>query len=291
MQFLDNHIDSARNYFLEALAKSFSMEETKQMFRIVLAHIVKIEFSKTLPALSSHIRFSESEILKLLEIIKRLKAQEPLQYILNEAWFYDIPFTVNKAVLIPRQETEMLVHETLNWLKQHFWAKKVLDIGTGSGCIPITIAKENPALDVYALDYSSAALAVAANNAEKIKVDVTFQDIDILKHEAFNGMLFDVIVSNPPYICEQEKVLMTENVLSHEPDMALFVPNESPLIFYVRIAEIAARQLTTDGFLMVEINEHYGKETLAVFANSYFRKVELVKDLNGKNRFVKAIKA
>lgn len=291
MQFLDNHIDSARNYFVEALAKRYDTAEAAQMFRIVLAHMVGLEFSKTLPALSKHIRFSESEILTLLAIIKRLKLGEPLQYVLNEAWFRDYVFTVNKAVLIPRQETEQLVEETINWLSQNVWATKVLDIGTGSGCIPISIAKEKEGLDVYAIDYSKEALQVAAANAKDLQTQINFEHSDALTQNPFNGLIFDVIVSNPPYICEVEKKNMHENVLDFEPDMALFVPDNTPLLFYKKLAKIASKQLNKGGLVMVEINEHYGPETLALFTNECFDNAAIIKDLSSKDRFVKAIKA
>ena len=290
MQFLDNHIDTVRNYFVDTLAKVYGLDEARQMFRISLAYLLQIEFNQTLPARTTNIRFSESEVLKILAIVKRLKLEEPIQYVLGEAWFMDLDLKVSPAVLIPRQETEMLVSIANRWLKLNTWATNIIDLGTGSGCIPIAIAKNISNRNVFAIDYSFEALEIAKYNALKHNQSIQFEHCDMLTQEPFPGKFFDAIISNPPYIAEQEKAVMEGNVLMHEPELALFVPNENPLLFYKRINEIAKKRLRKNGLILLEINEFYGEETKTIFNSTFFKDVELVHDLNGKNRFLKAVK-
>lgn len=225
----------------------------------------------------------------------------PLQYVLQEAWFAAMPFFVNENVLIPRPETEELVE----WVAQEAGSLKtapvaektttggspaIIDIGTGSGCIPVALKKKMPAAVVHALDVSPDALAVARRNAANLGAPVTFHEADILQPENWRQLpVFDIIVSNPPYIKESEKTGMHENVLGHEPHLALFVPDSDALLFYRTIAAFAKQHLRPGGLLFFEINEALGQETADLLTAQGFVAVELRKDMQGKDRMIKAV--
>ncbi|MFC4870361.1 peptide chain release factor N(5)-glutamine methyltransferase [Negadavirga shengliensis] len=213
---------------------------------------------------------------------QKLSQGIPVQYILKSAPFYGRTFKVGTGVLIPRRETEELVHLILT---RHQGNCSVLDIGTGSGCIPITLALEMPESEVYAMDVSGIALAIARENASDLKARVKFFQVDVLEEDLpVKGL--DIVVSNPPYVKESEKKAMHPNVLQHEPHLALFVPDEDPLLFYRRISEIAPFSLTPGGYLYFEINETLGKETKDLLENLGYEEVTIYGDLNGKDRFV-----
>ncbi len=220
-------------------------------------------------------------------IIDRLLNNEPIQYILGTAYFYDRPFAVNNSTLIPRQETEELVHLVLDEIKNQS-NLSILDIGTGSGCIPITLKLESNTHKLEGIDISKLALDTASMNAKSLGVEVSFTFLDILKDDL--SQQYDVIISNPPYVLESEKKLMNANVLEHEPHKALFVANHNPLIFYHRIAKLASSHLTTNGRLYVEINEQFGNEIVQLLQSNLFYQVKLHTDLNGKDRFVSGTK-
>lgn len=220
-------------------------------------------------------------------IIDRLLANEPLQYILGVAYFYNHLFEVNSFTLIPRQETEELVQLVLNDVKNETQLS-IIDIGTGSGCIPISIQLESGLHKIEGIDISKHALETAKSNALKLGASVEFNLLDILERDL--PTTYDVIISNPPYVLESEKALMKPNVLEHEPATALFVPNANPLLFYKRITEQAAQHLTANGKLYFEINEQFGKEVVALLALYSFSNIILHQDLNGKDRFVTGIK-
>lgn len=233
-------------------------------------------------------------------IIERLNNNEPIQYILGETEFYGRRFLVNDSVLIPRPETEELVKYIIKKQKNQFSVKRkqlsILDIGTGSGCIAISLAKELPNFIVSAYDISKNALETAKKNAELNKADVNFEKVDILKppfiHSLFQYPLrhsFNIIVSNPPYVTKQEIYRMQKNVLDFEPHLALFVEDSEPLIFYEAIANFAFNNLTDNGLVAVEINEALGEETANVFRRKGFSEVEIIKDMHQKDRFVSAI--
>jgi len=233
-------------------------------------------------------------------IIERLNNNEPIQYILGETEFYGRRFLVNDSVLIPRPETEELVKYIIDKQKNQFSVKRkqlsILDIGTGSGCIAISLAKELPNFIVSAYDISKNALETAKKNAELNKADVNFEKVDILKppfiHSLFQYSLrhsFNIIVSNPPYVTKQEIYRMQKNVLDFEPHLALFVEDSEPLIFYEAIANFAFNNLTDNGLVAVEINEALGEETANVFRRKGFSEVEIIKDMHQKDRFVSAI--
>lgn len=234
-----------------------------------------------------------------LSAFERMASGEPMQYVTGKADFYGREFTVSPAVLIPRQETEILCKSVLESISakhiSSFAGISVLDLCTGSGCIAWTLALEMPGADVVAVDISEAALTVAssqefsAESAQSGAKSPIFIKGDVLSPESLPvAGKFDVIVSNPPYVMESEKALMRRNVLDHEPSLALFVSDEDPLIFYRAVAQIACERLSENGLCMVEINEALGKETAEVFRTIGFTYTTIVKDLNDRDRFVLA---
>lgn len=236
-----------------------------------------------------------------------LLMHRPVQYVLHEAWFYGLKFEVNESVLIPRPETEELVdwivqevkngkwemesktaviHDSL--LTSHDFPLTLLDIGTGSGCIPISIKKNIPALEVAAIDVSGEALHTAISNAANNETEINFQLLDFLDEYKWNESgKYDIIVSNPPYIKNSEASTISQHVLDYEPHKALFVPDEDGLLFYRKIADFALQHLNNDGAVYVEINQQLGKETAALFQQKGFT-VELKKDMSGNERMIKA---
>lgn len=220
------------------------------------------------------------------DAINRLKKNEPIQYITQRAHFFGLEFKVSPATLIPRPETEELVDLILQENKQNPTAH-ILDVGTGSGCIPISIQKKMHLADVKSIDISEEALTIAQENNEQLQTNVTFHKKDILNELLMEFEKFDVIVSNPPYIRDFERELMHENVLKYEPHLALFVDNHKPLVFYKRITFLATKALKKGGKLYFEINESFGRETALLLKNAGFSNIEIIKDLQGKNRIVK----
>jgi len=243
-------------------------------------------------------RITEKEILlsdaqqeQLKDITKKLLAHIPVQYVLNEAWFAGMKYYVNEDVLIPRPETEELVEWILEEIRgTKYEMRRILDIGTGSGCIPITLKKKLPELSVRAVDISEGALNVATKNAISIGVQVYFLRVDFLDENTWNSFgRFDIIVSNPPYIKLGEACSMNIKVLEHEPHLALFVPDDDPLLFYKKIAGFAKNHLADKGMIFLEINEALGKEVTELFQSNGY-KTELKKDMQEKNRMVKVTK-
>lgn len=265
---------------------AYDAEEAENIAFVILDNLYTLNRTDILTQKS--IDFSPEQRDALDKIIARINAHEPVQYVLGSAWFYGRDFYVSPAVLIPRPETELLVEEVIKAVSD--FPITILDIGTGSGCIAITLAKELPNATVTALDISTAALEVAQKNASQLNARVQFLQSDILTQSIPVTML-DVIVSNPPYIAFAEKEAMRENVLAHEPHVALFVPDNDALIFYSTIAQKGFAALKTDGKVFVEINERFGKETAEVFIHAGFSSVRIVKDLQGKERILVADKA
>jgi release factor glutamine methyltransferase len=219
---------------------------------------------------------------RIIEIIADLKTNKPIQHIIGETEFYELKFKVNEHTLIPRPETEELV----KWILQHEFTS-ALDIGTGSGCIAIALRK-NKGAEISAIDVSESALLVAKENAKINEVEINFLLQDILKTTALPKV--DVIISNPPYVLDKEKEIMLDNVLNNEPHLALFVPDNNPLLFYKKIAELAFTSLSKNGLLFFEINERFGKQTVAMLNAIGFVDIELKKDINDKDRMIKATK-
>jgi release factor glutamine methyltransferase len=225
-----------------------------------------------------------------LTIKKRLLAGEPVQYVVGFAWFYGIKFKVNPFVLIPRPETEELVEWILETTNKAFMLDaSVLDIGTGSGCIPVTLKVKNTQLTVSCLDVSESALITASRNAYRNNVEIDFTCVDILNEAQHTPLgTFDVIVSNPPYILEKEKTLMHKNVLDFEPHLALFVADDNALIFYETIANFAQKHLNTAGYLFFECNEYNAQEVKSMLEKKYFSDIVLRQDMSGKDRMIRA---
>ena len=230
--------------------------------------------------------FSEKHRSVLNEMIRRLQKNEPIQYIIGIESFFGLTFEVNPNVLIPRPETQELV----SWIIGDYQSDesiRILDIGTGSGCIPISLAKQLSKAEVESWDISEGALEVASRNCERNEVKVLLRQKDVLK-AAPEGNLYDVIVSNPPYITNKEKVEMEANVLDWEPSLALFVPDEDPLLFYRKIAQLGCDMLKEGGSLYFEINRAYGEETILMLKELGYNQIELKKDSWGNDRMIKA---
>lgn len=276
------------NHLVEALTPKFGQGEAESLARIVF------EDELFVYNFTSDVHLPEGEIIKLNSIKDRLLGNEPLQYILGQADFYGLKFKVNEHVLIPRQETEELVYTMLEVIKKLDYQKpiKLLDIGTGSGCIPIALKKKVPQIEIEAIDVSLEALAVAKENAISNEVAIQFHHTDILDKAQWNELgTFDIIVSNPPYIPEREKALMPDWVVDQEPNLALFVPNDKPLLFYQTIADFAFAKLNSGGYLFFECNEFNAQSVLNLVEEKGFMNVQLQKDINGKERMLRAQKS
>ncbi len=274
-------IDS--RHLLQQLLQQLTLEETQAEKEAILVLVLEHELnlSKTDILLGKKVKADSESFSK---IVNRLNQNEPVQYVLGEAWFYGRKFIVNPSVLIPRPETELLVKTVVD----RFHDRKslaILDIGTGSGCIGVSLALELPRAVVTATDISDEALSVARRNADKLRASVQFQHHDILKHPLGFGLL-DVVVSNPPYVLNEEKIAMKKNVVDFEPTLALFVPDTNPLLFYEAIAEKTKAALKSGGLLITEINERLASETVSLFRKHDFAEVEVINDLEGKTRFV-----
>jgi len=240
--------------------------------------------------LNRNSEIKESEFLQLQNYLLQLLAHKPVQYVLQEAWFYKMKFYVNENVLIPRPETEELVEWILTDLKSATGSKpkNIIDIGTGSGCIAISIKKEFQNAAVTAIDTSEEALAVAKKNSLQLNATIDFIQLDFLTEEESNQLSkFDIIVSNPPYIPVKEKESLAKNVREHEPGIALFVDDNDPFIFYKKIAAFSKDHLNTEGKIYVEVHENYAADVKKIFENEGF-KVELKKDVYRNERMVKA---
>ncbi len=264
---------------LQRLTLEEDLEEKEAILFWVLEH--ELNLSKTDILLGKKVVANDESLDK---IIRRLNDHEPVQYILGEAWFYGRKFTVNPCVLIPRPETELLVKAIVDRFREK-QPPTILDIGTGSGCIAITLSLELPNVTAIATDISSDALSVAQRNADRLNEPVQFHRHDILNQSLNFGSL-DVVVSNPPYVLHEEKNLMKKNVSDFEPHLALFVPDSNPLLFYHAIAEKAKRALKPGGLLITEINEQLGHQTVSLFKANGFGDVKIMKDLSAKDRFV-----
>ncbi len=277
-------VSSAFQAFIESLSQTYDPGEARSIARIVFEdalHIYDFQSAK-------HLETSQQNLLDSIQA--RLLQHEPVQYILGQADFYGLKFKVNPNVLIPRQETEELVHwiiETIKSCKPSNY--KILDIGTGSGCIPIAVKKKMPALEVSAIDVSLEALEIARENAQLNAVEVQFLQTDILDQNQWKQLgQFDLIVSNPPYIPFRESALMPKNVKDFEPELALFVADENPLLFYERIADFAIEHLSQNGYLFFECNEFNANEVAQLIDKKGFTNICLQKDLNRKDRMIKA---
>ena len=288
-----------RNYFNETLKTIYPITEIDSFFFLLLEEY--LGFRRVDIVLKSDFKITQETLNLLQSATKQLEQEVPLQYIIGKTEFYGLPFVVNKHVLIPRPETEELVawvvsessrFKTFNTsTKQTTETKqlKILDIGTGSGCIPVSLKKQLPFAKISAIDISKEALTVAKKNAVLNNVDIHFILQDILKTVALDQH-YDIIISNPPYVRELEKKELKNNVLKNEPHVALFVENDNPLIFYAKIAELAKKYLNKNGLLFFEINQYLGTETIDLVNKKGLKNIQLKKDMFGNDRIIVASK-
>jgi len=278
-----------RLFFTNALKEKYPKTEIAAFFFLLLEN--KLNLQRIDTVLKPDFIIDNTILPELKSTVKRLQKEEPIQYILGETEFYGLPFIVNKNTLIPRPETEELVE----WILLEI-AKiqgcitptlSVLDIGTGTGCIPISLAKNLTDVKITAIDISPEALKVAKQNATLNNVEITFLEMDILKTHQLEKQ-YDIIVSNPPYVRELEKAEIKNNVLQNEPHLALFVEDHTPLIFYAKIADLAKQCLTKEGILFFEINQYLGKETIEMLEQKGFKNIALKKDVFGNDRMIQA---
>ncbi|NLC49091.1 MAG: peptide chain release factor N(5)-glutamine methyltransferase [Bacteroidales bacterium] len=267
------------------LSEGFTVGEIRAFTTLILKEVCNLSFSDIVACKFTEL--SDNEKQNIISIVKRLQKGEPIQYILGVTEFYGLDLKVTSSVLIPRPETEELVEWILLETKQ--LNPHILDIGTGSGCIAITLSKKMKYATVDAWDVSAEALEVAKENAKANNVSIKFSKVDVLAKQDLDKR-FDIIVSNPPYIIESEKKVMSKNVLDFEPHQALFVSNNDALIFYDRIADIAVKLLNKNGMLYFEINQAYGQQIVQLLQQKNFINIELKKDISGNYRMIRAMK-
>jgi len=276
-----------RNTFKKELETIYSQSEIESIFGLTALDI--LEMDKASVILDGNKKIAKQTINSFQLVLKHLKNNEPIQYILGKTVFYNLSFKVDNTVLIPRPETEELV----DWILKNTQKKRisktisVLDIGTGSGCIAISLAKNMPNADVWALDVSSQAIAIAQENAIANNVTIHFIEQDILSSQTLPRK-FDVIVSNPPYVRSLEKKLMHDNVTLFEPDLALYVTDSNPLLFYDKIADLSLKYLKKEGALFFEINQYIANETLDLLKGKGISTIVLRKDFLGNDRMILA---
>ncbi|HEX8270729.1 MAG TPA: peptide chain release factor N(5)-glutamine methyltransferase [Flavobacterium sp.] len=273
-----------RTLFIGQLAPIYDVIEAESFFYLILEELRNLR--RVDVALDPALCFSADELQKWNKILDQLKKQIPIQYILGSTNFYGLRFTVNRNVLIPRPETEELVQWILDDI-EFSTPKTILDIGTGSGCIAISLAKNLPGSSVFALDVSEAALATAGRNAKLNDVHLTFINQNILEVDRLDRK-FDIIVSNPPYVRNLEKAEIRPNVMNNEPHLALFVDDDDALLFYRKIAALAKESFSENGVLYFEINQYLGAETAELLRKIGYANVELRKDIYGNDRMIKA---
>ena len=278
-----------RLFFKNELIDVYPNNEIDSFFFLLIDEYLGLQRIDTV--LKPDFKIDELELSILKNALKRLKKEEPIQYIIGKTEFYGYPFLVDENTLIPRPETEELVEWILKGILKLQSLKvsklKILDIGTGTGCIPISLAKNLPETNISAIDVSKNALKVANKNARLNKVNVNFIELDILNTKNLPQQ-YNIIISNPPYVRELEKAEIQKNVLKNEPHLALFVSDENPLVFYNKIADLAKDYLSKNGLLFFEINEYLGKETVDMLKYKGFNNIELRKDLFKNDRMIKA---
>lgn len=278
-------IKEYKTKFIAELLPFYDEMEAESFFYLILEN--QHQLRRIDLALNPELQFSEEQILVWNAILEKLKLEIPIQYIVCTTHFYGLEFNVDENVLIPRPETEELVEWIIksNLKTPKFKNIKILDIGTGSGCIAISLAKNISDAQVFAIDISEKALATAKENADLNNVAVTFLQKNILETTDLEQQ-FDIIVSNPPYVRNLEKAEIKPNVLANEPHLALFVDDNDALLFYRKIAELATKNLSPEGKLFFEINQYLGKETVELLEKMHFKNIELRKDIYGNDRMI-----
>lgn len=282
-------LQEARNRLLFQLYHWYEKTEAENIADLVMEHITG--WRRIDRIVNKTVRLSGPQLEMLDRCSQELSTQKPVQYVLNEAWFYNMKFYVDERVLIPRQETEELVQWILDDVPQNNSGITLMDIGTGSGCIPISIKKQRPDATIFACDISGRALQVAAHNAHLHNLDIQLLQLDFLNESEWSTLPnLDVLVSNPPYIGLHEKEEMHANVVMHEPHGALFVPDEDPLVFYRSIAAFGKLKLKPQARVYVEVNERLAQQAANLFHDAGYTRIEIRKDMQGKERMVRSIK-
>jgi len=284
MEIKTNLLREIKRQYLKELETVYDKQEANSLLNILIKHFFGL--SRVDQAVQTDFRLSESEILKLHFAVKDLKNEKPVQYITGETEFQGLKLKVTPDVLIPRPETEELIDLIV---KENTSRKinSILDIGTGSGCIALSLKKYFPESEVTGIDISENSLKIAKENSELNGLQVNFMKADILDPNIKNKFdKFDMIVSNPPYVTEDDKILMKKNVLEFEPHLALFVENNEPLVFYEKIADFSVEKLNPDGQLWFEVNEKYAHKVSGLLKHKGFKNVTVMKDFMGKERFV-----
>lgn len=280
------NLQSLKQKYFELLSSQFPPEEISSLFDITIEWLLNLSKIQIHQSLNKSIALSDEK--KILSVLNRLSQAEPIQYIIGHTEFYGINIRVNTHVLIPRPETEYLV-DLIVQAHINNPPENIMDLCTGSGCIALALAKNLPGSNVFAMDFSNKALSVAKQNAGNNDLDVHFIQDDLL-HTKESYPVYNLVVSNPPYIRESEKNLMHQNVLQYEPEMALFVPDTKALKFYSAITEFADKHLAKDGHLYLEINEALGSECTDLFQSQGYKNVSILKDLENKDRYLHATK-
>jgi release factor glutamine methyltransferase len=281
-------LNEARTVLTKELKNVYKSDELKNIVELVIEHITNMTRMEQVKSKVAYLTCTQLESIDAIS--ERLKKNEPVQYVLGEAWFAGMRFKVNKNVLIPRPETEELV----DWIvkesqKSKVKSQNIIDIGTGSGCIPITLKKKLPEVNVSAIDVCSEALFTATENAIELNAEVDFLLLDFLDEEKWKELSqYDIIVSNPPYVKQTEINTMHDRVKEFEPYLALFVPDNDALLFYKKLSSFSLKHLNQGGSLFVEINEALGESVVTLLRSAGFANIELRKDMQGKDRMVSA---
>lgn len=292
MKIATNKLSDLYEFYKTELSSIYDNDELYAIFELVCDHY--LGYSKTDTRLKFQGNLNQSDVLKIYHTAKALKTGMPIQYIFGEADFYNLKFKVNSSTLIPRPETEELVDLIIKQSKQegrNNQSLTILDIGTGSGCIPITLKENIPNSKVTGIDISEQALEIAKQNVTRNNVDVEFIVQDVLSNFLILNSTFSIIVSNPPYVLNSEAKQMDARVLEHEPHLALFVEDTDPIIFYKRIIDLCTKYLEEKGYLYFELNPMYAND-VKNYANAskIFNFTEIIQDMSGKERFFKAQK-
>ncbi|SFR74559.1 peptide chain release factor N(5)-glutamine methyltransferase [Maribacter stanieri] len=282
-----------KNIYHSELDVIYGKEEVNSFFYLLIEHYFDLE--RFILAIQPELVIDIEQETIIFQALSELKLEKPIQHIIGTAYFMDLDFKVNEHVLIPRPETEELVRWILKDAENLKRTLTILDMGTGSGCIPISLDKNLTDAKVFGLDISKDALKVAEENNALLNSDVKFYEADILSLDMETSAKeldekFDIIISNPPYVRELEKAEMQNNVIDHEPSLALFVPDEDPLKFYSAVVNFAANHLNENGCLYLEINQYLGEETKQLLEKSNFKTIELRKDMFGNDRMIKGIR-
>jgi len=279
------NLGNTKRHFIEVLTEKFTQREAEQLMRILLEDFFAIDLKRQL--MEPNLRIDEEQVARLEQAVRRLLLGEPVQYVTGMTHFGDLLIKVSPAVLIPRPETGELVRKICDSFPKDK-SMRIWDIGTGSGCIAIALAKYFVNAEVVGSDLSDEALLVARENAESNGVKVTFVHDDIMNPQSvFFNQPVDLVVSNPPYVCDGERFSMEANVLDWEPENALFVPDGDPLCFYRQILSLAKNQLNPNGQIWFEINERMGEEMLQLSREFFFTKAQILEDFAGKPRFAR----